>query len=154
MCWAKRDHLDPSTLPTRLKEPLRISVVVDTQSRVCLSFSKNSVSDSVWAEKKKIGLFIPFILLTLLKVSLRRLRMSSRETIRLPFSSNWTGPVMPAISTLKKEEKQWLWLNLHEKVGISLKRVLVRTLFSGTENDFSDADAVQIFGDKLLLKSK
>ena len=52
MCWAKRDHLDPTTLPTRLKEPLRISVVVDTQSRVCLSFSKNSVSDSVWAEKK------------------------------------------------------------------------------------------------------
>ena len=80
--------------------------------------------------------------------------MSSRETIRLPFSSNWTGPVMPAISTLNKKEKQWLWLNLHEKVGISLKRVLVRTLFSGTENDFSDADAVQIFGDKLLLKSK
>ena len=53
---------------------------------------------------------------------------------------------MPAISTLNKEEKQWLWLNLHEKVAISLKRVLVRTLFSGTENDFSDTDAVQIFG--------
>jgi len=61
---------------------------------------------------------------------------------------------MPAISTLNKEEKQWLWLNLHEKVGISLKRVLGRTLFSGTEHDFSDADAVQFFGDKLLLKSK
>ena len=35
-----------------------------------------------------------------------------------------------------------------------LVRVLGRTLFSGTEHDFSDADAVQIFGDKLLLKSK
>ena len=68
--------------------------------------------------------------------------MSSRETIRLPFSSNWTGPVMPAISTLNKKEKQWLWLNLREKVGISLKRVLGRTLFSGTEHDFFDADAV------------
>ena len=119
-----------------------------------LSFVFKKLSLRLSLSWKKKGLFIPFILLTLLKVSLRRLRMSSRETIRLPFSSNWTGPVMPAISTLKKEEKQWLWLNLHEKVGISLKRVLIRTLFSGTENDFSDADAVQIFGDKLLLKSK
>ena len=68
--------------------------------------------------------------------------MSSRETIRLPFSSNLTGPVMPAISTFHKEEKQWLWLNLHEKVGISLKRVLGRILFSGPEHDFSNADAV------------
>ena len=48
--------------------------------------------------------------------------MSSRETIRLPFSSNWTGPVMPAISTFNKEEKQRLWLNLYGKVGLSLKR--------------------------------
>ena len=48
--------------------------------------------------------------------------MSSRETIRLPFSSNWTGPVTPAISTFNKEEKQRLWLNLYGKVGLSLKR--------------------------------
>ena len=102
MRWAKRDDLDPSTLPTRLKKPLRISIVrVDIQSRDCLSF---------W---KKIGLFIPFILLTLLKVSFRRLRMSSRETIRLPFSSNWTGPVMPAISTFretKKKNNDYCWI--------------------------------------------
>ena len=58
---------------------------------------------------------------------------------------------MPAISTFHKEEKQWLWLNLHEKVGISLKRVLDRTLFSGTEHDYSDADAVQSLGDNLFL---
>ena len=58
---------------------------------------------------------------------------------------------MPAISTFHKEEKQWLWLNLHDKVGISLKRVLDRTLFSGTEHDFSDADAVQSLGDNLFL---
>ena len=58
---------------------------------------------------------------------------------------------MPAISTFHKEEKQWLWLNLHEKVGISLTRVLDRTLFSGTEHDFSDADAVQSLGDNLFL---
>ena len=48
--------------------------------------------------------------------------MSSRETIRLPFLSNWTGPVMPAISIFNKEEKQRLWLNLYGKVGLSLKR--------------------------------
>ena len=55
MRWAKRDDLDPSTLPSRLKKPLRISIVrVDIQSRDCLSFWKNSVSDSVWAEKNRI----------------------------------------------------------------------------------------------------
>ena len=148
MRWAKRDDLDPATLPTRLKKPLRISIVrVDIQSRDCPSFWKNSVSDSVRAEK--IGLFIPFILLTFLKVSFRRLRMSSRETIRLPFSSNWTGPVMPAISTFRETKKK-----NNDYCYWHLKRVLGRTLFSGTEHDFSDADAVQIFGDKLLLKSK
>ena len=31
------------------------------------------------------------------------------------------------------------------------KRVLNRTLFSGTEHDFSDADAVQSLGDNLFL---
>ena len=112
MRWAKRDDLDPATLPTRLKKPLRICIVrVDIQSRDCPSFWKNSVSDSVRAEK--IGLFIPFILLTFLKVSFRRLRMSSRETIRLPFSSNWTGPVMPAISTFretKKKNNDYCWI--------------------------------------------
>ena len=105
MRWAKRDDLDPSTLPTRLKKPLRISIVrVDIQSRDCLSF---------W-------LFIPFILLTLLKVSFRRLRMSSRETIRLPFSSNWTGPVMPAISTFretKKKNNDYCWICMQKLVS-------------------------------------
>ena len=43
--------------------------------------------------------------------------MSSRETIRLPFSSNWTGPVMPAISTFNKEKKtkimvKFVWKSL------------------------------------------
>ena len=54
MRWPKRNDLDPSTLPTRFKEPLRISIVVDIQSGDCLSFWKNSVSDSVWAEKNWI----------------------------------------------------------------------------------------------------
>ena len=88
--------------------------------RLSFVFKKNSV----WINnaRKRIWLFIPFILLTFLKELLRRLMMSSRETIRLPFSSNWTGPVMPGISTFNKEEKQRLWLNLYGKVGLSLKR--------------------------------
>ena len=36
---------------------------------------------------------------------------------------------MPAISTFHKEEKQCLWLNLHEKVGISRRECLTELYF-------------------------